>query len=144
MISNTPSLALITQDQARALVAERLAGRDWWILPWLSRHAVAVSVALEERHYSGAAGADFEVVATPVEGMLPVSLARKRRCSPGQLAALLVRLGCPERRARLARDLVVRDLLLLGDPAEAMPRMEAFVTWLSTDPAARYWRERRN
>jgi hypothetical protein len=139
---------LLLEEDVRTHVRRRLMSRAWWLLPLFGARASRVAGVLEERFYppGTAANGDFELVlCAPYETGPPVlgfAFARKRRCPPAALAALLAELGAPSVEADagtgagagdLAGSLREHDVLLLydrGTEAEILARAAALGAWL--------------
>jgi hypothetical protein len=88
-------IRLHDQDDAAREVNARLDSHRWWVFVGSS----ATLSRVEERFYSGAAGADFEIMTGPPAGpfrdlfptvrILLLAFAHKRRMTAAQLACLL-------------------------------------------------------
>ncbi|TAK30437.1 MAG: hypothetical protein EPO21_19235 [Chloroflexota bacterium] len=123
---------LLTQDGAKIMIRDRMASRDWWIVPWLNRDAGVLSQAIEERHYDGTANADFQILCGgPWAPIFAVSFAHKRHMSASELAKLLVEVGFDGDGRELGRQLEQMDIIAVGDQAEAARRVLAWQSWLS-------------
>lgn len=92
--SASPAIPFLGLEETRGLLSERLLSRDWWTFLPLSPEGSALVAQVEQRHYSGDANADFEILMlnTPM-GMLSVAFARKTRMSARKLSRLLDAFG---------------------------------------------------
>jgi hypothetical protein len=110
-------MTLFDAADAARFLSEKLDSREWWVFIGASR----VLSAIEERHYSGEANADFQVLIGPPAGpfvdvfpnalLLPLTFAHKRHMNSAELARMLRSQGAiPE---VLAADLESRDVLYM-------------------------------
>lgn len=106
------TVGLLTEDEVKRLLRERIDSRAWWVIPCLSESSLRCMEAVEERHYTGRASADFQVFLTAGAPAFAVATARKRRMSRAQLVALLREVWGDDGRAPNEEEVGDKDILL--------------------------------
>ena len=107
---------LLSTNDLRQRIRERIDSREWWVMPWLTAEAPDLSITVEQQFYTGEASGDFEAYMGPV----PVTMGHKRRMTAEQAAVALsdltMQTATVEERAALFRE---HDILVAGIPDEA-------------------------
>jgi hypothetical protein len=114
----------------RQLIKARLDSHEWWVLvSGPSQDQSGLIRRLEATHYAGEAGTDFETLLIPDTrlGLVAVFLARKLRCLPSEMQAVLQRhSGAPLPGSTV--DLSKRDLFIISDDRRTAA---ALTKWLA-------------
>jgi len=106
-------MELMLEDDARDRIRRYVESREWWILPYLNRRAGPVITTIEERHYVGAANADFHVLVGGGGPIMGVAFAHKRRMSARQFARILKEAGDPRKITDLTKFCKTQDVLVV-------------------------------
>jgi len=80
---------LLTEDEAVALMREKIKSRKHWVIPICSEQGSDMSAAIEKEYYLGTKNADFILVTgTAPFGLFAVAFADKRHMSVDDLIKL--------------------------------------------------------
>jgi hypothetical protein len=107
---------LMDEETARAAIRNRIASRDWWIVPWFGRNAGVFCTLIEDRYFDGrhAAGCEVHI------GRVAVAFFAKKRLTVPRLVRAMKECGCPEDVAALTAALADHDVLMLDPEAEQL------------------------
>lgn len=125
-------VGFLTEDEARAVIRDKLDSREWWCIPWVSQAASRASIEIEATYYDGEANGDLETMTTlgMIPGVFALVFAHKRRMSAVQLAALLYS------DPAAAELLIKHDILAIiesPDDERGSAAMFAFNAWVMGD-----------
>lgn len=90
---------LLQTEQVRQKIMNRIESRRWWVIFSYKPQTADLLIEIEDRFYSGAANADFELAVIPPATLHPlqpitaVALFHKRRMCADRLAGLLGKVG---------------------------------------------------
>lgn len=138
------SVGLLTEDECRKALWERLSSGEFWTIPWVSEPATYLCNHLEERYCSDEDAANFEIFMVPGSGVFAVGFVRKSGLPAPDLADVLLALEifppAETSKADLVRSLKEQDILVLVDAREKSARkasyraLHAWQRWMGKCP----------